>query len=70
MPRGPKAVALELTEAEQAELRRLLRWRGVGQALAQRIRIVLACAGSEPDASSWPSSSATLMPGMSTGEGR
>src|ERR687885_1721166 len=43
MPRGPKAVALELTEAERADLRRLLRRRGVGQALAQRIRIVLAC---------------------------
>src|ERR687889_2758500 len=48
MSRGPKAVALELTEAERAELRRLLRWRGVGQALAQRIRVVLACA--EPGA--------------------
>jgi transposase len=48
MSRGPKAVALELTEAEQAELRRLLRRRGVGQALAQRIRVVLACA--EPGA--------------------
>jgi transposase len=48
MPRGPKAVALEPTEAERAELRRLLRRRGVGQALAQRIRVVLACA--EPGA--------------------
>ncbi len=48
MSRGPKAVALELTEAERAELRRLLRRRGVGQALAQRARIVLACA--EPGA--------------------
>ena len=48
MSRGPKAVALELTEAERAELRRLLRRRGVGQALAQRIRVVLACA--EPGA--------------------
>jgi transposase len=46
--RGPKAVALELTETERAELRRLLRRRGVGQALAQRIRVVLACA--EPGA--------------------
>lgn len=49
MPRGPKAVALELSEAERVELRRLLRRRGVGQALAQRIRVVLACA--EPGAS-------------------
>ena len=48
MSRGPKAVALELTEAERAELGRLLRRRGVGQALAQRIRVVLACA--EPGA--------------------
>ena len=48
MSRGPKAVALGSTEAERAELRRLLRRRGVGQALAQRIRIVLACA--EPGA--------------------
>lgn len=36
------------TEAERAELCRLLRRRGVGQALAQRIRVVLACA--EPSA--------------------
>lgn len=48
MSRGPRAVPLELTEAERAELRRLLRRRGVGQAQAQRIRIVLACA--EPGA--------------------
>ena len=48
MSRGPKAVALELTEAERTELRRLLRRRGVGQALAPRIQIVLACA--EPGA--------------------
>jgi transposase len=41
---------LQLTEAERTELRRLLRRRGVGQALAQRIRIVLACA--EPGATS------------------
>jgi transposase len=44
MARGPRAVALGLTEAERAELRRLLRRRGVGQALAQRARVVLACA--------------------------
>ena len=48
MSRGPKAVALEVAETERAELCRLLRRRGVGQALAQRIRIVLACA--EPGA--------------------
>ena len=48
MSRGPKAVPLDLAEAERAELRRLLRRRGVGQALAQRIRVVLACA--EPGA--------------------
>jgi transposase len=43
MPRGPKAAAVELSESERAELERLLRRRGVGQALALRIRIVLAC---------------------------
>jgi len=48
MSRGPMAVALELTEAERVELRRLLRRRGVGQALAQRVRVILACA--EPGA--------------------
>jgi len=42
--RGPRAVPLELSEAERTEMRRLLRRRGVGQALAQRIRVVLACA--------------------------
>lgn len=39
---------LELTGAEWAELWRLLRRRGVGQALAQRVRVILACF--EPDA--------------------
>ena len=48
MPRGPKAAAVDLAEGERAELGRLLRRRGVGQALTQRIRIVLACA--EPGA--------------------
>ncbi len=48
MSRGPRAVPLELSEAERTELRCLLRRRGVGQAPAQRIRIVLACA--EPGA--------------------
>src|SRR3954453_24232111 len=48
MPRGPKAATVDLAEGERAELERLLRRRGVGQALAQRIRIVLSCA--EPGA--------------------
>ena len=48
MSRGPRAVPLGLSAAERAELRRLLRRRGVGQALAQRVRVVLACA--EPGA--------------------
>src|SRR3954462_6850541 len=48
MPRGPKAATVDLAEGERAELERLLRRRGVGQALAQRIRVVLACA--EPGA--------------------
>jgi transposase len=37
-----------LTEAERAELRRLLHPRGLSQTQAQRIRIVVACAA--PDA--------------------
>src|SRR3954449_159237 len=48
MPRGPKAATVDLAEGERAELEQLLRRRGVGQALAQRIRIVLSCA--EPGA--------------------
>src|SRR5918995_4694144 len=44
MSGGPKAAGLELAEAERAELQRLLRRRGVGQGLAQRARVVLACA--------------------------
>jgi transposase len=48
MARGPKAVALELADAERAALTNLIRRRIVGQALAQRARIILACA--EPDA--------------------
>ena len=45
---GPKAVALTLTEVGRAELQCLLRRCGIGQALAQWIRVVLACA--EPGA--------------------
>src|ERR1700710_683589 len=44
MSRGPKAVTLDLSESEQAALQRLLRRHGTGQALAQRLRIILACA--------------------------
>src|SRR4051812_31520410 len=44
MSRGPKAVALDLSEQEQGEVQRLLRRHGTGQALAQRLRIILACA--------------------------
>jgi hypothetical protein len=48
MARGPKALALELTSAERCALENLIRRRKVGQALAQRARVVLACA--EPEA--------------------
>ncbi|HEX2136403.1 MAG TPA: hypothetical protein VHG30_10955, partial [Microvirga sp.] len=48
MAPGPKAVALHLSEAERQALEGLLRRRSTGQALAQRARIVLACA--EPGA--------------------
>src|SRR5512147_1580510 len=44
MPPGLKAIALELTDAERAALENLVRRRNVGQALAQRARVVLACA--------------------------
>jgi transposase len=42
--RGPQAVALELTDAERTALESLVRRRNIGQALAQRARVVLACA--------------------------
>ena len=48
MARGPKAVALDLMDAERSALEHLVRRRNIGQALAQRARIVLACA--EPGA--------------------
>ena len=44
MAHGPKAIALHLSEDERAELERLIRRRGAGQAFVQRARIVLACA--------------------------
>ena len=48
MSRGPKAVSLYLSQHEQGEIKRLLRRHGTGQALVQRLRIILACA--EPSA--------------------
>ena len=48
MARGPKAIALHLSEHERTELERIVRRRNAGQALVQRARIVLACA--EPGA--------------------
>ena len=44
MARGPKAIALHLSEHERAELERIVRRRSASQALVQRARIVLACA--------------------------
>jgi transposase len=44
---GRWAIALELTEAERAELAALAARRSTAQALAQRARIVLACAEGE-----------------------
>src|SRR5512144_1233965 len=44
MPRGPAAVAIELTEGERLALARLARRRRSAAGLAQRARIVLACA--------------------------
>jgi hypothetical protein len=44
MARGPKPIAIHLSEDERAELERIIRRRIAGQALVQRARIVLACA--------------------------
>jgi Homeodomain-like domain len=48
MARGPRPVSLTLTNSEWAALESLVQRGNVGQALAQRARIVLAC--TEPGA--------------------
>lgn len=44
MARGPRPVPLTLSDEERARLEAIVRRRSAGQALAQRARIVLACA--------------------------
>ena len=54
MARGPKAIAIHLSEDERAELERIIRRRSAGQALVQRARIVLACGPSRtPRTQAW-----------------
>jgi transposase len=47
MPRGPAAVAIEVDDGERVALERLARRRRSAAGLAQRCRIVLACAQGE-----------------------
>jgi transposase len=47
MPRGPRAVSIELTGDERTQLERWARRRTSAQGLATRCRIVLACARGE-----------------------
>ena len=47
MPRGPRAVSIELTGEERDQLQRWARRRKSAQGLATRCRIVLACAEGE-----------------------
>ena len=53
-PRGPKLSEVVLTDEERTTLERWARRRSSRQALAQRCRIVLACAaGAPPSPSTW-----------------
>ncbi len=63
MARGPKAIALFLSEHERAELERIVRRRSAGQALVQRARMVLACGPSRtPPTQAWRVRSASAAP--------
>lgn len=44
MARGPKPADIQLSAAERTNLEELVRRHNIGQALAQRACIVLACA--------------------------
>ena len=46
MAPGPKPIPLELTDEERGALESLVRRRHLSRAVAQRARIVLACAAS------------------------